>query len=176
MEGKTILRICPITRKGTKYKSITEASEIHGTYKAKLSYWLDTDLEYLGYLWYRLGSDKASKINFTYIDDDLYRKSRRAEATRQKRAKKETEIKDRLTKREIARKYMGVKLVLLDYETGEYIDEYDSISALAEDYDIVPSVVSSRIRDGAFITTIKKYKLAFMKKECYDNLIRLNQK
>lgn len=62
----------------------------------------------------------------------------------------------------------GIRLVQLDYETGVYIDEYSSVRAFAQDYDIDLKNLYRHIhREDSLFIRLKKHKLLLMKKSKY---------
>lgn len=85
--------------------------------------------------------------------------------------KKEEEMEEKLSVKETAIKLRGTAIVQLDYETGEYIDEYPSISTFAEDNYIAPEVVSGSLnKNKCAICYIHYKKLMFMRKETFTAL------
>lgn len=93
---------------------------------------------------------------FEYVGKDNYHKSRRS-------------------RKEIAIELRGIPVVLLDYDTGEYIDEYRCVNDLATDMDVWASSINSRLQNR-LMCCIPKHKLCVMYKEKYDLFLKLNQK
>lgn len=80
-------------------------------------------------------------------------------------------MKEKLSVKETAIKLRGTPIIQLDYETGEYLDEYPSISTFAEDNFISPEVVAVAInKNSCAIGYIHYRRLMFMKKEKFEAL------
>lgn len=77
-----------------------------------------------------------------------------------------------LNKQEAAEKSHGVEVIQLDYETGEFIEEYPSLAKLAEDYNIpIGAMMSAVQRDTCCFIKMPKYQLLFIRKKHYQNMI-----
>lgn len=67
----------------------------------------------------------------------------------------------------------GEPIIQLDFVTGEYIDEYPNLVALAEDYNIPLSTAYNAISNtGCCIGKLTRYNLLFMKKSSYENMLK----
>ena len=85
-------------------------------------------------------------------------------------------IPSRFSKSEIGIKLFGKPIVQLDYFTGEYIDEYPSMSTFAKDYYIDSNAVSKALnRNPMPFAYIHKEQLLFMLKEDYERMMKRDQ-
>lgn len=74
-------------------------------------------------------------------------------------------------RQQTAEELRGVPVVLLDYVTGEYVGEYPSYSACADDLEIpLTSIVGSFSRKSGecCISRIPKHELLLMKKSAFE--------
>lgn len=58
---------------------------------------------------------------------------------------------------------MAVKVIQVDYETGEYVDEYKSIREAAKDNWVDEILLANLLREGKGTAIMPKRQLAFKK-------------
>lgn len=78
-----------------------------------------------------------------------------------------------LKKRKKNNKYDGIPVILLDYITGEYIDEYPSMSDAAEDLGIRAGTVVaafSKSFSTPCIARIPRHEIMLMRKDAFIKL------
>lgn len=74
-----------------------------------------------------------------------------------------------LSKQQAAELSHGSPIVQLDYETGEFIADYPSMTALADDYDVpLGSIMSAFNKDCCCFVKLPKYQLLLIRKKNYE--------
>ena len=78
---------------------------------------------------------------------------------------------EKLNRQQTAEKLRGVPLIQLDYETGEYIDEYPSITSIALDYNIPLGTLLGKLnKDNCCMVKIPKHQLLLIRKHHYESM------
>lgn len=78
-----------------------------------------------------------------------------------------------MSRQQTAELLRGVPIIQLDYNTGEYIDEYPSMTALALDYEApLATVIGAFQKSDCCMVKLPSYQLLLMRKKDYETMIR----
>lgn len=87
------------------------------------------------------------------------------------RPRKYKSVVEKRNRQQTAEMLRGIKIVQLDYYTGEYMGEYNSYSECSVDLDIPLSSVLYIFRNNAIAGKSQKYEVFLIKKYALDALI-----